>query len=198
MDLFRNVDIEGADCGWRGVRRRGRLRLGRVRRRSALLVRVALAHYALALVCARERERTARQPSKALHGDLPSAARAPVGSSGGSVLRSRYGARMRLPAGGKVKLGPRSGSVLFAQHLRLRFSVRIEEARLIDRLAARGHPLEIGGQLPCGARHLWLPRRESSRARARRCRRRTIPTSGASERSVRTRHGASLPLRGGV
>src|SRR6266404_5745495 len=72
MDLFRNVDIEGADCGWRGVRRRGRLRLGHLRRYSALPVRVALAHDAFAPVCARERERTACQPSKALHGDLPS------------------------------------------------------------------------------------------------------------------------------
>jgi len=64
--LFRNVDMEGADCGWRGVRRRVRLRLGRLRRYSALHLRVALAHDALAFVCARERERTARQPSKAL------------------------------------------------------------------------------------------------------------------------------------
>ena len=38
---------------------------------SALLVRVALAHGAFAPVCARERESTACQPSKALHGDLP-------------------------------------------------------------------------------------------------------------------------------
>src|SRR5437899_4490405 len=51
-----------------------------------------------------------------------------------------------------------------------------------------------GGYLPCGARHLWLPRRESSPARARRCSRRTTRTSDASERSVRTRHGAFLPL----
>ena len=42
----------------------------------------------------------------------------------------------------------------------------------------------------------WPPPRESSPARARRCRRRTSPTSGASERSVCTRHGASrLPQK---
>ena len=45
--------------------------------------------------------------------------------------------------------------------------------------------------LRCGARQPWPPPRGSSPAGARRCRRRTSPTSGASERSVRTRHGAS-------
>src|SRR2546428_14152628 len=65
--LFRNVDLEGADCGCGGVRRRGRLRLGRLRRYSALHLRVAIARDALPFVCARERERTARQPSKTLH-----------------------------------------------------------------------------------------------------------------------------------
>src|SRR5260370_34204785 len=60
--LFRNVDMEGADCGCRGVRRRVRRRLGRLRC-SALDLGVALAHDALALVCARER--TAYLPSKA-------------------------------------------------------------------------------------------------------------------------------------
>src|SRR2546428_13947243 len=103
--LFRNVDLEGADCGCGGVRRRGRLRLGRLRRYSALHLRVAIARDALPFVCARERERTARQPSKALHGDLPSPQRwAPaVCSSDDSVLRPRNGERITLAAGGKVK-----------------------------------------------------------------------------------------------
>src|SRR5947199_9796284 len=69
--LFRNVDLEGADCGCRGVRRRGRLRLGRLRRYSALRLPIALGDDAFAFVCACERDRTARQPSKTLHGDLP-------------------------------------------------------------------------------------------------------------------------------
>jgi dipeptidyl aminopeptidase/acylaminoacyl peptidase len=38
------------------------------------------------------------------------------------------------------------------------------------------------GHLLCEARHRGLPPRESSRSLARRCRRRTSPTSGASER----------------
>src|SRR5438876_7973530 len=53
--VFRNLDVEGADCGCRAVRRR----LGRLPRRSASHLRVGLTHDALALVCARERERTA-------------------------------------------------------------------------------------------------------------------------------------------
>jgi hypothetical protein len=50
------------------------------------------------------------------------------------------------------------------------------------------------GTLDVKARHLWLRRRGSSRFGARRCRQRTSPTSDASERSVRTGHGAPLFL----
>src|SRR5438874_11760114 len=93
-----NVDVEGADCGCRAVRRR----LGRPHY-SALHLRVALAYDALALVCARERERTARQPSRALHGAPPSPRRAGYVVAERYVLRPRYSARMTLAEDGKVK-----------------------------------------------------------------------------------------------
>src|SRR5437899_9007117 len=78
------------------------------------------------------------------------------------------------------------------------------EAQLLHRRPAE-EPIAIvdlvdaalsDGCLPCGTRHRWLPRRASSPARARRCRRHTTRTSDASERSVRTHHGASLSLAG--
>ena len=62
---------------------------------------------------------------------------------------------------------------------------------------SRSHwPMRIMGGSPCGARHPWPPPRRFSLARERRCMCRTTPTSGASERSVRIRHGAFLPLGG--
>src|SRR5207247_2410220 len=79
-----------------------RLRL-RCRRSSALSLRVALAPDSLGLVCARECERTARQPSKVLHRDLPQCELRRSAAADMSVLRPRDGARMTLATGGKVK-----------------------------------------------------------------------------------------------
>jgi len=52
--------------------------------------------------------------------------------------------------------------------------------------------IAVSGRLRCGACPLSLLLPVSSRPGALRCRRRTSPTSGASEPSVRTRHDAAL------
>src|SRR5207248_7446536 len=122
-------------------------------------------------------DRNLRERAPAPTDRLPATPRACGACRGGQEARSR-----ETPRRERCR-------VAFRQSLPLRAVAQAAGGSSIGWRAALS-----GGYLPCGARHLWLPRRESSPARARRCRRRTTRTSDVSERSVRTRHGASLSL----